>query len=363
MPEAEIWRPGSFTKNFSWGRDQKNLKRLYDAIRAGFAGSLRDVPRESFRQRVAGLGRPDYIAINFFLFNRIEDGVSYLVADELVFQAIEFDHSPRFDRLALFAFNLSLAGTWKGAEPYQRYPALWARHYVTDRVAEAFNWDTAKVSANDIEKFVFDDPRYAAQGARKLATNLKFLYDIGGLHEMGSPIVERWWVDAIFLALDRILLDRKQVGRTVDDSRYGQYLAASRVLQLTKRSLEKELALPHLIELYRACGKQSRFSDDQISELTKITLPDIESYLANDTDPVAAIHLSNPRIIKTIPRVCAQLARYVAGFEILDITELTELDIGEFIRSNLKRALEELKRNNVSPKISAEELMKLMREG
>jgi hypothetical protein len=79
-----------------------------------------------FRERIHHSGRPDLIPINFFLFNKVVDGESVLVADELAFQAINWEHSPRFDKLALFAFNLSLAGRWVGARRGQRRPAMWA---------------------------------------------------------------------------------------------------------------------------------------------------------------------------------------------------------------------------------------------
>src|SRR5690242_19831776 len=100
------WRPGSFTKNFSWG-SAKGLRELHSVIQTGFGNKLEDVPRAEFRARVRKTGRPDYIPINFFLFNKIKNDQSYLVADELVFQAINFPHSARFDHLALFAFLLS----------------------------------------------------------------------------------------------------------------------------------------------------------------------------------------------------------------------------------------------------------------
>lgn len=168
--ETAQWRPGSFTKNFSWGAESDGLKQLYEIIRLGFEGKIEDVSRSVFRRRVKNADRPDYIPINFFLFNRIKDGVDFLVADELVYQALTSEHSSRFDKLALFAFNLSYVGAWKDAEPYQRRPALWAYHYVRDRIARQLRWDLNLVSADDVEGFVSRDKRYAAKTARKLAT-------------------------------------------------------------------------------------------------------------------------------------------------------------------------------------------------
>ena len=45
--------------------------------------------RALFRERVAGYARPDYIAINFFLFNKISRGRDYIIADELVFEQLD----------------------------------------------------------------------------------------------------------------------------------------------------------------------------------------------------------------------------------------------------------------------------------
>src|SRR5437588_10781422 len=128
MPVLEEWRPGSFTKNFSWGSPRDGLKQLHEVIRLGFDNEMADVPRHLFRERVSRSGRPDYIPINFFLFNKIINGEDHIVADELVFQALHFDHSFDFDRLGLFAFIFSYVGRWKGAEEYESRPALGAHH-------------------------------------------------------------------------------------------------------------------------------------------------------------------------------------------------------------------------------------------
>ena len=41
---------------------------------------MEDTPRNKFRLRVQHSGRPDYIPINFFLFNKIVGGIDYLIA-------------------------------------------------------------------------------------------------------------------------------------------------------------------------------------------------------------------------------------------------------------------------------------------
>ena len=67
-----------------------------------------------------------------------------IMVDELVFQAITANHTQRFDKLALFAFNFSYAGVFKGAKPFQRRPALWATAYVKERLARKIGLEYAK---------------------------------------------------------------------------------------------------------------------------------------------------------------------------------------------------------------------------
>jgi hypothetical protein len=86
--KRDEWRPGSFTKNFSWGEKVDGLRQLHEIIRLGFDDRAEDVPRELFRERVSQAGRPDYIPLNFFLFNKKHAGVDYVTVDELVFQAL-----------------------------------------------------------------------------------------------------------------------------------------------------------------------------------------------------------------------------------------------------------------------------------
>lgn len=359
--QDEVWLPGSFTKNFSWGavNERRGLERLHSEIRVGFNSQAIDVPRNLFRERVSDLGRPDYIPLNFFLFNRPIDGVDYVVCDELVFQAINFPHSKGFDLLSLFAFNLSLVGVWKGASQAQRRPALWANAYIRERVAGPLNWDTKKVSADDIESFVANDPRYHAKTTRKLATNLNHQYLVGGLSGFATSKIERWWINALFLALDRIIEDRKLRGIDTPESKYSSLLAQSGFLALTgKRSLEKDLAMKHLVRLYSACGGRDRFNE----QLTEVRVRDILGFLdrANDDRPGGAVHPTNPRILKTIPRACAQLALQ-AGFDFVSPDDLDDFDVEEFVKRKAIEALNRLKEKHIKPTMTAEELLKITR--
>lgn len=359
--ETEIWRPGSFTKNFSWGRPSAGLSELHELIELGFDGKMDNVPRDVFRQRVRKLNRPDYIPINFFLFNRQERGTDYLVADELVFQAVNWKHSARFDKLALFAFNLSIVGRWTGQKRDQRRPALWANAYIRERVARTLNWDTRYISADDIEKFVIADKRYVAETTRKLSTNYNYLLQNGRIKEFATPRIERWWVDCLFLALDRVIEDRSIDRIATPTSQYSNLLQQFGFIELTgKRSLEKDLGLKHLVALYDACGGRQRFADEATKERTKTLLPDVQNFAANDPRPRGAVHATNPRILKSIPAVCAMLARY-AGFDDVAPDDLDEFDLEDFVRRKTREALDKLAAGGVVPNMTADELMKLTR--
>lgn len=356
------WRPGSFTKNFSWGKET-GLTQLYESIRIGFDGKLENVSRKSFRERVQTQNRPDYIPINFFLFNRQEHGEDWIVVDELVFQALTGKPGERFDRLALFAFNLSFAGRFKRANASQRRPAMWANRYIAERVARDLNWDTRRVNADDIERFVGSDVRYQAEGTRKLATNLNHLYKIGKLSAFANERVERWWVDALFLALDRIIEDRLIDRKATPENRYGEVLIESGFRDIAgKRSIEKDLATKHLVRLYAACGGRERFSEEAVRERTTLKLNELEDWVnPNDPEPRGAVHPTNPRILKSIPAVCAMLATY-AGFEIISAMAMGEFDTELFIKTHTQSALKRLREQGVEPTMTAEEVLRLTRE-
>lgn len=363
MPATENWYPGSFTKNFSWGPSDRGLKELHRIIRTGFNNQQEDVPRALFRSRIRELDRPDYIPLNFFLYNKVKSGIDFVGFDELVFQALNFRHSANFDKLALYAFNLSIVGTWKKAAPYQRRPALWAYHYIADRVGPQLDWMTGEVTANDIERFVSSDPRYTAATSRKLATNLAYLYKQGRLAEFRSRTAERWWLSALFLTLDRASEELLAEGKIPQEDRYEEYAIRYGFHLLSgPRSIEKDLAAFHFIKLYAACGGKSRFSDEATLERQKILIPDIQRF-ANNPEPVGTFHSSNPRARGAIPRACAMLAQYVAGFECIDIDDLDNFDVETYVRNRTQEALRKLQESGISPTMSAEELLHLTRDG
>lgn len=363
MIEPEEWHPGSFTKNFSWGHGDQGLKELHRIIRVGFGEELQDVPRALFRERVKSLGRPDFIPLNFFLLNRIRSNVDFVAVDELVFQALNFRHSANFDRLALFAFNLSRVGVWKGAASYQRRPSLWAHHYVADRVGPDFSWNTKLVSANDIERFVASNPLYTAKTSRKLATNLNYLYKIGRLSDFRSVKPDRWWLSALFLTLDRMTQEAVEEGDVPQDSKLQEYLIKSGFHYISgPRSTQKDLAAHHFVALYRACGGRSRFSEDAVRERQKILVKDIQQF-PNNPEPIGIVHPSDPTARNAIPRACAVLAHYLAGFDTFDLDELDSFDVGRYVQGKLTDALNYLRDRGVRSTMTAEEVLSLTRDG
>lgn len=357
----EAWKPGSFTKNFSWGSQEAGLSELHSIIRAGFNNTLEDVERDTFRARIKNTGRPDFIPINFFLFNKIDRGRSMICVDELVFQAISWDHGPAFDRLALFAFIFSYVGRWKSAKREQRRPAMWANFYIRERVAKDFHWDERLVTADDIQAFVSNDPRYRAETSRKLSTNFNYLLHIGRIGDFGNAKVSSWWVDCVFLALDRIIEDSLEDGRRVETSQYAPVLTRSGFFDLTGgENSEKRLAVKHLIRLYESLAGRLRF--DQAAVITRIfdTL-DVQPSIPNDDSPRGAIHRTNPRILKSIPAVCADLARQ-AGFDILDSTALAALNVETYARTTTGAALALLREKGIESSMTVKEFLEVTRD-
>lgn len=358
--DREEWAPGSFTKNFSWGKETPGLQQLHRSIRIGFAGLVEDVRRDIFRERLQAARLIDYVPANFFLFNEIRDGENYLIADELVFQAIHRPHSSRFDQLALFAFLFSYAGRWKGAQSTQRRPALWAYHYIRDRVATAYAWDTSRINADDIQDFLRSSPQYKAATSRKVSTNLNYILKKGGVKSFPKGSLEQWWVNSLFLALDRILGDAALDGAVIDEKDYSHALHRANFAAISGgNSIEKQLAIRHLVSLYSACGGRSRFDERLVLEHQALRLPEVQWLLSEDTRPHGAVHPTNPGILKSIPRACAMLARY-SGFETLTPDELENFDPEDFVRRHVRTALQRL--DNIRPSMSPEELMRLTRE-
>lgn len=187
MAPPRNWKPGSFTKNFGWGA-KPGLLHLVEAIDVAFAGDATDVERSVARQRLSAAGIGDFIPINFFLLNRT-NGQDVIVADELVRSALAVSTTTHdFDMLAVFALNLSIAGTWKNARPEQRYPAEWAKHFVVSKVFAEGKWNGHLMNAEEIRNFIEANPDYQGTWAQKAATNLSYIYEVSGVRSLRSGL-------------------------------------------------------------------------------------------------------------------------------------------------------------------------------
>jgi hypothetical protein len=258
MARPRNWRPGSFTKNFSWGKSGSGLSHLHHAIHVAFDGKLEDVKRDVARSRLKSAGINDFIPPNFFLMN-IRNGESVIVADELVATTLSMSPGEYFDRLAVFALNLSMAGIWAGAQPEQRYPAEWAKYFIVSRVFRSDHWDSTQLNAKEIESFIASNPDYRGVWARKTATNLNYIYELAGMRGLRSGLAEPWWSSAIFLALDRISLDRNWAVSRIDTNTAIEALRDEHVFELTAVPLAEGLmAARELVEIYFGLGCLTR---------------------------------------------------------------------------------------------------------
>lgn len=353
MPDySEDWHPGSFTKNFGWGRDGRGLAELHRAICVGFGSERNDVARSKFRKRLEAKNINFFIPANFFLFNYSNEAGDWIAFDELVFQAVSFDHSAHFDRLALFAFNISLVGSWQGARRYQHRPALWSNRYIVERLAFEYKWDVSKVNADDIQSFLDGDVRYKAQTSRKLSTNLSFLYQIGGLRSMVADTIERWWMNASFLAADRLC--RLRYARRLTTSAIREALDEFDFAPLAGgKNIEKSYALGRLLEMYVSVGGPARF--ERSAEA-------ISSGKTNDPRPYGLVDKKLPRAPKSLPAGVVNTMEWLdASYEILDHDELEAFDVDMFVREASLRALSNIRERGIKPTMSSSDLMSLMR--
>jgi hypothetical protein len=355
--EPPDWYPGSFTKNFSWGKSP-GLGRLRDAIQICFDGASDPVPRREAIQRLERKGFIWHIPLNFFLLNQKIGREDFVIFDELAYQATSFDYDVSFDKIALVALHNSYVGTWSGAKPWQSYPASWANNYVRKKVYRGNAWVTSGISANDIEDFIIKSGKYRAKDARKLSTNLNFLYEVARISDFENSQISRWWVDSLFLVLDRSFAE---TGAELTPETANMLTIQSGFMEMSgSRTKNKDLSILPLSTLYWACGGIDRWSRTAVQERQNALLPDI-GWFANSDDPFFAIYKRDPNIIKTLPKVCAMLAKNLADFEELDAEEIINWDPVTYIRRKTREALSIIKERNIKPTMSADELLRITR--
>jgi hypothetical protein len=125
-------------------------------------------------------------------------------------------------------------------------------------------------------------------------------------------------------------------------------------------TVEKDLAIKHLCRLYGALGGRGRFSDNAVIEKTLADVSDAYPAIANDPSPRGAVHPTNPKILKSIPPICADLAR-LAGFDVISPYEMEEMQIVDYIRTRTDAALAVLQEKGIKPTMSIEELLAITR--
>lgn len=197
------YNPGSFSKNFAW--HGTGMKKLHEAIRSGFSQKLVPVSRGKWRT-ASGINDTslELIPINFFLFNK--DGK--LSVDELVLQAVNHDHSRRFDHLALFAFHLNRVGIPpRKGDPR---PAMWANEFVREVLWDSGAWKVEKLTKNTLDKVMGKKLNAKKKVITKCRSNYRHFYElckyIPSTLSLVNTRVEDWIASALFLTWDRHIL-------------------------------------------------------------------------------------------------------------------------------------------------------------
>lgn len=181
------------------------MRKLHAGIRAGFQERLKPVSREDFR-RNSGLSQDAefFIAANFFLFN-IWDGKSNIIpVDELVRHAVQDEHSVAFDRLGLFALNLSMGGRRGGNNNGVEFPALWANQFVKNDLWANGRWQRASLNTTKMDASILPN---IIGGKIKNRTNYRYMFQLARFLPSKEETIftdpEMWAAGALFLAWDR----------------------------------------------------------------------------------------------------------------------------------------------------------------
>jgi hypothetical protein len=274
--------PGSFTKNFAW--HGQGMEKLHSAIRAGFDNALTPISREEWRRK-SGINDADLelLPINFFLHNN----EGKLSVDELVFQAIQYNHSIKFDQLSLFCFHLNQVGTPPNGISR---PALWANEFVRETLWNNSVWSTASLEKDTLDS-VINSKVDADIGVKiKCRTNYRHLFELCGylpsrLDTINS-MSDNWLASAFFLAWDRYILEH---GETTRESLL-QYIDDNEVYKLCGISKEQSsLQAQRLVDFYITAGNIQRFqpiSSDKRNGIAEkaITTPEmLDQYGSDDS--------------------------------------------------------------------------------
>ena len=206
-------------------------------------------------------GDLDLLPINFFLHNRDGD----MSVDELVIQAIECDHSKRFDRLAMFALNLNQVGSGRDARSRQQIvsrPAMWANEFVREELWSQGTWQARALSDDLLDQFLTNRMGAQYNVRVKCRNNYRYLFRLCDYWPATLPIInsgaEQWIASALFLAWDRHILD----GGAQDKATLLRLIDLDELYKLLGVTLN--CALGHadrLFDLYETVGYVDRFKE------------------------------------------------------------------------------------------------------
>ena len=198
--------------------------------------------------------------------------------DELVFQAIERDHSSRFDRLALFALNLSRVGGGRdpssGREIVPR-PAMWANEFVREQLWREGTWRTSALQDASLDQFLTDRMRAQDDVRVKCRNNYRHMFELCGYLPSGLTMInsgaEEWIGSALFLAWDRHILNGGDRGK----SSLLELIESDELYRLLGVSREYALAQSDpLADLYDSLGGLSRFREAAKSPEPEVPAPE-----------------------------------------------------------------------------------------
>lgn len=240
------------------------LQRLHTTIRNGFNDTLAPVQRQEFRSHAGVDDSLVLIPINFFLHNC--DG--HMSIDELVIQAIEYDHSIQFDRLALFALNLNRAGGGRDAGSGRDIlprPAMWANEFVREQLWVSGAWQADALSDIALDSFLEDRMDAQTEVRVKCRNNYRHMFKLCGYWQSvpSAPLIinsgaEQWIASALFLAWDRYILDdgtpdKPSLLNLIDSDELYKLLGVTREYAFAQAG--------PLVDLYESVGHLDRFRE------------------------------------------------------------------------------------------------------
>jgi len=191
-----------------------------------------------------------------------------------------------------------MVGVWRGARPYQRYPSEWAKHFIVSRVFDGGRWQPDRINAREIEQFIASNAGYHGVWAAKAATNLNYIYELAGIAELRSGLAEHWWSSAIYLALDRIAVDRAWSQPWPTFNAVLDALQEEHVFELTAVPLgEGLIAAKEVVELYLDEGGPHRTLSPTIPSARSKAPPPHEG-LEKAALPVERVYASSIRQVR-----------------------------------------------------------------